>query len=1054
MKALTSTLSSKDFLSILEQTLELKSTSLSCTLSSFPIFLALLLKSNLENKQTTWVEYAHITLLRRCQNELAQFGIAVQFLSRDRDSKSYGENPINSQQEISIFEQLLSENPIAIVLEEASFNIGAPDKNPLTDAFLTIKTGSTLERETIISTLENQGYERSSHVFEQYQYSTRGSILDIYSLNHENPIRIEFFGDEIDSIRSFDPISQRKLQTYDSLNLLFETPESNSTQVKDYLKKTDSILSLRLDERSNEVTIEAKVGLNKPIKKPNYLSILDSPLGTYNPGEILSSETALATLDKQIESWNNNNWSIYMIFNASGEISRFDDITNKKYIKQKIVTPVLAELPHSFSITDHKVAVISSSEIFGKSHLYKSKRRLGKSSNPINRQQIFSESNLKPNDIIVHANHGVGRLIKITNATISGGHENEKVLEIEYAEDSRLYVPIEQSHLISRYIGPNQSSPKLSKLGGTSWAKTKEKATKSVQDYASKLLATQAKRKTAKGYSHPPDGQWQKEFEDSFPYKETPDQLKAINETKADMESFEAMDRLICGDVGFGKTEIAIRAAFKSAIGGRQVAMLAPTTVLAQQHYENLSERYSDWPISIGLLSRFATKSQQKETLKGLAEGSIDIVVGTHRILSKDVSFKNLGLAIIDEEQRFGVSHKERFKEIFQLIDVLTLSATPIPRTLYLSLMGVRNLSIIETPPVNRKSVETKIIEHNEKQITQAIQQELNRGGQVFYLHNRVNDIYELAKKIQLSLPDQYKIAVGHGQMHERDLEKVMHDFIEGVSDILVCTTIIESGIDIPNANTIIIHRADHFGLADLYQLRGRVGRSERKAYAYLILDKNTQSTADAKKRINAIKRYNALGSGFQIAMRDLEIRGAGNLLGSKQSGNIAAVGFDLYCQLLRQSVARISGKKIPTRVETSFKADFVSFTESEWIIEGNSTDCPAYLPKNWLIDTQTRMSCYRQLAEITKISEINELGKEWKDRFGTLPSSAENLLLITKAKTIGHHKKISSIQIKDGKLILTRNQRGIQIQGKYPKLKTTNGTQAIHETIELLEKL
>ncbi len=525
-----------------------------------------------------------------------------------------------------------------------------------------------------------------------------------------------------------------------------------------------------------------------------------------------------------------------------------------------------------------------------------------------NRAQIdFSE--LNEGDLVVHLEHGVGRFLQLMRVpTQSGGMQ--EVLALEFANESKLYVPLEQAYLVSRYVGVGKKSPPLSSLADAKWARAKKNAVASIFDYAGKMLAVQAERETQLGHAFGADTKWQSEFEHSFPYRETPDQLTAIAATKRDMEQPRSMDRLICGDVGFGKTEVAIRAAFKAVMEGKQVVVLAPTTVLAQQHFETFRQRMLDYPVRIEMLSRFRSHAEQRKVLQLLREGGVDIVIGTHRLISGDVVFKDLGLVVIDEEQRFGVLHKEKFKELFKLVDVLTLSATPIPRTLYLSLVGVKDMSTIETPPLNRLPVETVVCGYDERIIRDAINRELERQGQVYFLHNRVQSIEKMRDRI-VELCPQARVEFGHGQMDADELESVMARFVAGKIDVLVCTTIIESGLDIPNANTIIIDRADRFGLADLYQLRGRVGRAEHKAYAYLLLPREMMTVGAARKRINAIKQYSSLGAGFRIAMRDLEIRGAGSILGTAQSGHIMAVGFDLYCQLLKQAVAQLKGRKI-----------------------------------------------------------------------------------------------------------------------------------------------
>ena len=596
-------------------------------------------------------------------------------------------------------------------------------------------------------------------------------------------------------------------------------------------------------------------------------------------------------------------------------------------------------LARGFCFPAANLVVLSAAELFGRFAAHP-RRRLRRAER--NRAQIdFSE--LNEGDLVVHLEHGIGRFLGLlhlpksphtveagvspaltkgaadTAATTDGTQE---VLALEFADEAKLYVPLEQAYLVSRYVGAGKKSPPLSSLGDGRWARAKIKAAASIFDYAGKMLAVQAERQMHPGYAFAPDTKWQAEFEHSFPFRETPDQMRAIIDTKIGMERPRPMDRLICGDVGFGKTEVAVRAAFKAVMDGKQVAVLAPTTVLAQQHFEVFRQRMLDYPVRIEMLSRFRSQSEQKKVLRLLREGGVDIVIGTHRLISGDVVFKDLGLVVIDEEQRFGVLHKEKFKELFKLVDVLTLSATPIPRTLYLSLVGVKDMSTIETPPLNRLPVETVVSAYDERLIRAAIDRELERQGQVFFLHNRVATIERVRDRI-VDLCPQARVEIGHGQMDADELEGVMARFVAGKTDVLVCTTIIESGLDIPNANTIIIDRADQFGLADLYQLRGRVGRAEHKAYAYLLLPREMMTVGAARKRISAIKQYSSLGAGFRIAMRDLEIRGAGSMLGTAQSGHIVAVGFDLYCQLLKQAVAQLKGKKPRFRLDVDLQPRF-----------------------------------------------------------------------------------------------------------------------------------
>ncbi|MEP6809043.1 MAG: transcription-repair coupling factor, partial [Chthoniobacterales bacterium] len=629
----------------------------------------------------------------------------------------------------------------------------------------------------------------------------------------------------------------------------------------------------------------------------------------------------------------------------------------------------------------------------------------------------------------------------------------QEVLTLEFADEARLYVPLEQAYLVSRYVGVGKKSPSLSSLADAKWARAKTNAAASIFDYAGKMLEVQAERETQLGHAFGSDTKWQSEFEHSFPFRETVDQLKAIDATKRDMEQPRSMDRLICGDVGFGKTEVAIRAAFKAVMEGKQVAILTPTTVLAQQHFETFRQRMLDYPVRIEMLSRFRSPAEQKKVLKLLREGGVDIVVGTHRIISGDVLFKDLGLVVIDEEQRFGVLHKEKFKELFKLVDVLTLSATPIPRTLYLSLVGVKDMSTIETPPLNRLPVETVVCGYDERIIRDAINRELERQGQVYFLHNRVQSIEKVRDRISELCP-QARVEFGHGQMDADTLETVMARFVSGQIDVLVCTTIIESGLDIPNANTIIIDRADRFGLADLYQLRGRVGRAEHKAYAYLLLPREMMMVGAARKRINAIKQYSSLGAGFRIAMRDLEIRGAGSILGTAQSGHIVAVGFDLYCQLLKQAVAQLKGERFKARLEVEVRLDFVATNEAEFVRMEPATRVPAFIPSSYIGETLLRIQAYRALAQISSRAQWDRLRQDWRDRFGKFPAAVDNLLTLTEIKLAAGKAGITRVEVRESKLMLTRRGDLILVGGKFPRLSTAKIDQSLSEVLELTRKI
>ncbi len=661
------------------------------------------------------------------------------------------------------------------------------------------------------------------------------------------------------------------------------------------------------------------------------------------------------------------------------------------------LTVVVSQLLHGFEILPDGLFVLTAGQLLRRSHVRRATKRA--ISKPID-----SFANLKQGDLVVHLSHGIG-VYRGTELLDKHGQKFEH-LAIEFDGGTKLFVPSSKIDLIQRYVGGTKSRPKLAKIGGMSWAKQKKAAESAVQDMAVELLDLQARRRSQPGIAFGADSIWQSQFDASFSYVETPDQLTAIEAVKQDMMVTRPMDRLICGDVGFGKTEVAMRAAFKAIDSGYQVAVLVPTTVLAEQHYKTFRERMAEFPFDIEKLSRFATPAQQRETVKGVASGRVDIVIGTHRIASKDLKFYNLGLLIIDEEQRFGVEIKERLKHIRTNVDVMTLSATPIPRTLHMSLVGVRDISNLETPPEDRLSVETRTIRFDDSLIRNAVLRELNRGGQVYFVHNRVNDIEEVAAKIKRIVPEA-SLVIGHGQMHEGELEQVMIDFIEHKYDILLATTIIESGLDIPNANTIFIDDANRYGLAELHQLRGRVGRYKHQAYCYLLVDRHRHLSPDASRRLHAIEEYSQIGAGFGIAMRDLEIRGAGNLLGTRQSGHIAAVGYELYCQLLGNAVRELTHQPPKLTVDVDI-------------------DLPvnAFLPNDYVPELRHRIDIYRRLSRIADVSELDDVRDELEDRFGRIPAPVATLMQVAELKIDASIWFVRALQAQENFLVLTYSNR------------------------------
>ncbi len=794
------------------------------------------------------------------------------------------------------------------------------------------------------------------------------------------------------------------------------------------------------------------------------------PIGERRP-EPHIAEAQRKEFFNQLHRWTRQNYALRVFCNNDGERQRFEELWWEYGLgrPEGLVTQLNA-LSRGFLFEPAKLVVVTDAEIFGR---YKTQRprRLKSPHAALSRSLLdINFAELTEGDYVVHLQHGIGRYLGLGVMPAAPGRQlslerpvsvesGEECLVIQYAPSAvddtapKLYVPVSEAHLVSKYVGAGKVRPPLHTLGGARWAKTKAQAEAAVRDVAADMLAVQAARSLQQGHAFPVDTEWQREFENSFIYEETPDQWRAIQAAKNDMESPKPMDRLICGDVGYGKTEVAIRAAFKAALGGKQVAVLVPTTVLAQQHFNTFQERMAEYPVRIELLSRFRTRREISQVIEALAAGSVDIVIGTHRLLQRDIEFKDLGLVVIDEEQRFGVMHKERFKQLRMMVDVLTLTATPIPRTLHLALAGARDMSTIETPPQDRLPVETIVAQYDERLIRDAIQRELNRDGQVFYLYNRVLDIEAVAQRLRALVPNA-RIAVGHGQMHSDQLEEVMATFVNGDTDVLLSTTIIESGLDIPNANTIIIDRADRFGLSDLYQLRGRVGRYKHQAYAYLLLPRHAGLLTDARKRISAIKQYSTLGSGFKIAMRDLEIRGAGNLLGAEQSGHITAVGFELYCQLLRKSVQSLKGDKSPPRIEVQVRLDFLALNPDGAAHQAEtsaSRRAVASLPATYIPEAQQRIEMHRKLAQVAEGEGLRQLKTELRDRFGPLPEPVELLLKIADLKITAAERGVTVIEHKEEKLMLTRNNDFIMAGSKFPRLRKTTPAARVNEIKKLL---
>ena len=979
--------------------------------------------------------------------------------------------------------KLKTQNPKLIVTSVTALLQKTFPPGEIQERTRTFERASKIAPLDLIEFLEEQGYEPEAQVSQRGEIALRGGIVDIFPPTSPWPVRLDFFGDELESLREFDPLTQVSrgeiasvtLPPAGELGILKQRQNQKPlATLLDYLPRETIFLLCGSDSlavHADSYELQVPKGDAFFISWPDFLIELNrrghtsvefseeaeigeaglqfETLDAFRPLAERAPEPQIAEAQRreffqQLHRWLRQDFFVHVFCNNDGERQRFEEIWQEHGfgVEEKLLIQI-GSLARGFICDAAKIVVVTDAEIFGRYKIQRPRRQKNSHAQAARSALDIDFTDLEEGDLVVHLQHGIGRfrglkMMPVGKSRHIPASDNQPVdknecLVIEYApandgeESPKLYVPVSEAHLVSKYVGAGKANPPLNQLGGTRWAKAKEQTEKAVRDIAAEMLRIQAVRETQAGHPCKPDTQWQREFESSFIYEETPDQVTAIAATKADQERAKPMDRLICGDVGFGKTEVAIRAAFKCVMDGKQVAILVPTTVLAQQHFNNFRERMADYPVRVELLSRFRTKREASKVIENLAAGAVDIVIGTHRIVQEDIAFKDLGLVVIDEEQRFGVLHKEKFKRLRTMVDVLTLSATPIPRTLYLALTGARDMSTIQTPPHDRLPVETIATPYDERTIRDAIKRELARGGQVFFLHNRVTAIEVMRTKLQELVPDA-RIVVGHGQMHADDLEEVMTKFVNGEADVLLSTTIIESGLDIPNANTIIIDRADRFGLSQLYQLRGRVGRYKHQAYAYLLLPRHARLLTDVRKRISAMKQYATLGSGFKIAMRDLEIRGAGNLLGAEQSGHITAVGFELYCQLLKQSVASMKGEKIKPRVEVRVALDFLGDAGS--------------LPENYVTEPHHRIEIYRKLAQANEKPLLDALQKELRDRFGPLPPAAELLLAVGELKILASEKGVTSIEVEEDKLKITRQNNFITLGGKFPRLtkKDTKG--------------
>lgn len=1004
------------------------------------------------------------------------------------------------KQRMEVMKALLEQERVTVITTIDGCMDCIPRLELLKSQILSIDYSSTIKTEVLSQKLVQMGYERSYQAEAQGQFSIRGGIIDIYPLTEPNPFRIELWGDEIDSIRSFDAQSQRSIENLDSIviypaaemvldeemqqagikrleeeckkavevfrkemkteeahrlkTVIEEVTESlkegtvkgldswipyileETVCFSDYFPQEKTLITLdepaRLQQRAQAVELEFRESMANRLEKGYILSrqaqVLHSAKETIarlnrcrcvafsvleqqqslwsieqkewmNVKSIQSYNGDFELLVKDLKRWKKNNYQV-LLLSASGtrarrlaqdlqeyELNSFytDDLEHE--IKSGEIMIVRGKLRRGYEYPTIRFVILSEGDIFGKEKKAKKKRRQYEG------QKIASFHELKPGDYVVHESHGLGIYRGLEKVTVEKVEKD--YIKIEYRGGGNLYVPATQLEVIQKYASANAAKPKLNKLGGTEWSKTKSRVKGAVEEVAKDLVELYAVRHEKEGYQFGEDTVWQNEFEEIFPFEETEDQLLAIEATKRDMESRKIMDRLVCGDVGFGKTEIAIRAAFKAVQEGKQVVYLVPTTILAQQHYTTFAQRMKDYPVRVDLLCRFRTPSQQNKSIEDLKKGQVDILIGTHRILSQDVHFKDLGLLIVDEEQRFGVRHKETIKKLKENVDVLTLTATPIPRTLHMSLIGIRDMSVLEEAPMDRVPIQTYVMEYNEEMVREALNRELARDGQVYYVYNKVKDIDEVALKIAALVPEA-NVAFAHGQMREHQLEKIMYEFINQEIDVLVSTTIIETGLDISNVNTIIIHDADNFGLSQLYQLRGRVGRSNRTAYAFLMYKRNKMLKEVAEQRLQAIRDFTELGSGIRIAMRDLELRGAGNMLGERQHGHMEAVGYDLYCKMLNEAVRHFKGMNAKEQIQTSIEVEV-----------------DAYIPTDYIPNEFQKLDMYKRITIIENAEECDDMREELTDRFGDLPQPVENLLAIALIKAMANRLYITEVGAK-----------------------------------------
>ncbi len=883
---------------------------------------------------------------------------------------------------------------------------------------ITLKVGMECDLEDLLDKLIKIGYTRDVMVENRGDVSVRGGIVDVFPISSELPYRFEFFGDELESIRRFEPETQRSFESVEEVQILPRSEKGMISGAKEPANLTSLITYYGKDTLvvfdEPKAIAESVEDLDGQVTDSPYymhwdeckvdrfarLSLMqvgqDKEEGAARFNETMHSITGWAGHNDdfwdQLKKWELEGYRVQLVCVNTGERRRlYELLEDRGYRLEKdtFVTVGIGRLRAGFTVPKDKLVVLSEQEMFGRHYVRRKRRRFEAGTS------VTQFSDLKAGDYIVHAQHGIGRYTGLRRFEGRSGD----FMGIQYKGGDTIYVPVTHIDQVQKYVGGDGTMPKVDKVGGKTWTKAKAKVKKAVKDMTEELVKLYAAREQAQGHAFSQDTPWQTEFEDSFQYEETPDQIRAIKDIKHDMERPQPMDRLLCGDVGYGKTEVALRAAFKAVMDGKQVAVLAPTTVLTQQHFATFKERMADFPVRIELINRFRSPKEQREVLVKLKEGEVDILIGTHRLTSKDIHFKNLGLVVVDEEQRFGVAQKERLKQMRTHVDVLTLSATPIPRTLHFSLIGIRDMSVINTAPNDRLPIHTSIQSWDEQVIREALTRELARQGQVFFLHNRVQGIEHVAATINKLVP-KARVDIGHGQMEKHQLEEVMTRFINNEVDVLVCTTIIGSGIDIPNANTIIVDRADTFGLSELYQIRGRVGRYKHRAFAYLLVPGDKALSEDAQERLKALEEFSSLGAGFRIAMRDLEIRGAGNLLGGEQSGHIVSVGYETYKDLIAESVAEHRGMPLKKRVLPSFDV---------------SVD--AFIPDEYVPTSMEKMSLYRRVGNITSADDLDDLVEELKDRFGTPPAPVTRLIQVMRARALAAELGIQEIAVTKDKL-------------------------------------